>query len=97
MSPTAKSDGEGPSLPNRLDVVGPFRSKRTFAMTQDADDPTKWHLADIVTIGKREAGWMIIDDKIVHILEGPNAPINTLFHVPTIPDPDDLDEPVNSL
>lgn len=77
---------------------------RSIAATKDERDPTKWILAEHVSFGDRrvETAVMRLGDgtslQVAPSVFPSSVPINVLFlNVPTTPDPDDPDEPINSL
>lgn len=77
---------------------------RSIPATQDERDATKWILAESVSFDDREVETAVFrfghgtSQTVAPSMFPSSVPINTLFlTVPTSPDPDDPDEPVNSL
>jgi hypothetical protein len=80
------------------------RLVRSIPATQDNHDATKWILAERVSFDTREVETAVFrfgdgtSQPVPPSMFPSSVPINTLFlSVPTTPDPDDPDEPVNSL
>jgi hypothetical protein len=77
---------------------------RSIPATQDEHDGTKWILAEPVSFDDREVETAVFrfgdgtSQPVPPSMFPSSAPINTVhLSVSTIPDPDDPDEPINSL
>lgn len=51
-------------------------------MRRDKHDETKWHLAQTLAVGPHEKAHVIIDDKLVEILDDRSPPSNLFFRTP---------------